>query len=401
MGFIDKQVRTGDGGATTVRWRARYRDPAGRERSKTFKRKLDAERHLVSVEARMLQGEWTDPERGRTTVAEWAPKWLDSKRALKPKTRYTYESLLRKVTAHLGGYPLAKLDRLAVETFVSQLEAEGLSASRVRQCHMMLGAMLDAAVASRILTHNVARGVELPRLRPARRRFLDQDQVRRLADAVGPDVRPLILTLAYGGLRWGEALAVRRRGCDLDRRRLHITESVVEIGSRQVWGPPKTHRVRSVQLPAFVCDELQAVLADLDDDAETLIFTTPYGATWSATDFRDRVWKPALAAAGLDDTLTVHELRHTAASLLIAAGAGPKSIQAQLGHSTITTTFDVYGHLFDGHLDTVMDDLDRAWRCTPETGRDDADAYRMRTAGALDPSPAPVSDRDGRTKSAR
>ena len=71
--------------------------------------------------------------------------------------------------------------------------------------------------------------------------------------------------------------------------------------------------------------------------------------------------------AGLPDGLTPHELRHTAASLLIAHGAGPKSVQAQLGHSTIVTTFDTYGHLFEGHLDEVMDRLDTRWRQVEDT----------------------------------
>lgn len=80
------------------------------------------------------------------------------------------------------------------------------------------------------------------------------------------------------------------------------------------------------------------------------------------SDFIRYRWRPAVHAAGLPAGLTPHELRHTAASLLIANGAGPKSVQVQLGHSTITTTFDVYGHLFEGHLDDVMDRLDAEWR---------------------------------------
>lgn len=374
MGFVEKRVR-GSSDGELVTWRARYRGPDGRERNRTFDRKIDAERFLTTVESDMLRGEWVDPDRGKVLLRDWAPRWLDTKRSLKPKTRAGYRSLLRsRILPVLGDFPIAKIERAHVERWISRMEDEGLSASRIRQAFNVTAAMLDAAIANGMITHNVARGVDLPRLQPAKRRFLSQRQVTALAGAIDPRYRVMILVLAYSGLRWGEAIALRRCSCELLRRRLHVTESIAEIGSDLIWGTPKTHRVRTVSLPPFVCEELAAHLAEVvDSDPDALVFATPTGRVWRKSDFRRRIWKPAVeAATGVPSDLTPHELRHTAASLLIASGADPKSVQAQLGHSSITVTFDVYGHLFEGHLDEVMDRLDRHWRHAGGEGADDA-----------------------------
>lgn len=260
-------------------------------------------------------------------------------------------------------FPLARLERRDVEVWVGEMEDECLSPSRIRQAFNVLAALLDAAIANGMLTRNVARGVELPRLQPARRRFLSTAEVARLADAIHPGYRMLVLILAYSGIRWGEAVALRRQACDLLRRQLRIEESAPEIGGHLSWGLPKTHRRRAVSVPRFVADDLAAHLAsDVPADPEALVFTAGGFGPVRHGDFLRYRWRPAVKAAELPAGLTPHELRHTAASLLIAGGAGPKSIQTQLGHSTITTTFDVYGHLFEGHLDEVMDRLDDDWR---------------------------------------
>ncbi|MBW3665818.1 MAG: tyrosine-type recombinase/integrase [Actinobacteria bacterium] len=111
-----------------------------------------------------------------------------------------------------------------------------------------------------------------------------------------------------------------------------------------------------------MCEDLAEHLVDHPDDQDALVFTAGGGGPLRHNDFMRYVWRRAVRAAGLPAGLTPHELRHTAAALLIAQGAGPKSIQAQLGHATIVTTFNTYGHLFEGHLDDVMERLDSRWR---------------------------------------
>lgn len=120
---------------------------------------------------------------------------------------------------------MARLERRDVEAWVAEMEDAGLSPSRTRQAFNVLAAMLDGAIANDMLTRNVARGVELPRVQSGARRFLTAAQVTRLADSIHPGYRLLVLVLAYSGIRWGEAVALRRQDCDLLRRQLRIVEA--------------------------------------------------------------------------------------------------------------------------------------------------------------------------------
>ena len=230
-------------------------------------------------------------------------------------------------------------------------------------CFNVLAAILDHAVRHGVIIRSVARGVELPRTAPATRRFLTAPELARLAGTIDPVYRTLVLILGYSGIRFGEAVALRRRACDLLRRQLRIVESATEVGGELSWGLPKTHRQRAVSLPRFVTEALAEHLDQrVPASTDALVFTSDLDGPLRHGRFLRTFWQPAVAAANMPEGLTPHELRHTAASLLIASGAGPKSVQGQLGHSTITTTFDTYGHLFEGHLDDVMDRLDADWR---------------------------------------
>ena len=352
------------GGRSRKRWRARMVGADGRERSKSFDRRIDAERWLVSAESSKQRGDWVDPSLGRTTFGEWAERWLESKRSLKPKTRYGYRGLLdSRILPTFGRIALSRLERLDVERWVSAMVAEGLSASRIRQAFNVLAAALDAAVVNGYLARNVARGVELPRMHTPERRFLTPVQVAALADAVSQRYRALILTLTYGGLRWGEAVALRRRRVDLLRGRLEVAEAATEVGGGLEWGSPKTHQVGSVTVPRCVAEALAEHLETyVAENPEALVFTEPEGEPLRHGRFLRGPWRQALRAARLPGALTPHERRHSCAALLIAQGADPKAIQAQLRHSSIQVTFDVYGHLFPGHLDEVMGRLDAAFR---------------------------------------
>ncbi|MDP9394864.1 MAG: tyrosine-type recombinase/integrase [Actinomycetota bacterium] len=159
------------------------------------------------------------------------------------------------------------------------------------------------------------------------------------------------------GLRWGEAAGLRTRRVDLLRGRLEVVEAVTEVGSRHVFGPPKTHQSRSVPVPRFLRDSLAEQLAGKAPD--DLVFTAPRGAVLRLPNFRRRVFDPAARRAGLGG-LVPHELRHTAASLAIAAGASVKGVQSMLGHASATVTWDRYGHLYGDELDAVAERLDAA-----------------------------------------
>jgi integrase len=144
---------------------------------------------------------------------------------------------------------------------------------------------------------------------------------------------------------------------DLLRRRLTIAESVTEVNGKTVFGTPKTHQVRSVPVPASLIDALAQQCAGKGADA--LVFTSPRGEVLRLMNFRRRVFDPAIAAVGLAG-VTPHELRHTAASLAVSAGANVKAVQRLLGHASAAMTLDVYAGLFDDDLDAVAARLDDA-----------------------------------------
>jgi len=359
------------------RWRARYRDAAGHERSRHFDRKIDAQHWLDSIAASVQTGTYVDPERAKLTVGELAPVWLAGKINLKPTTRARYEDVLRThVLPRWSGVPLVRVEHAEIRAWLAELGAGGLAGASVRKAHGVLSGILGLAVRDRRLPSNPALGVELPPLREAPRRYLTAAQVEALADAAAPG-RVAVLVLAYCGLRWSELAGLRVRHIDLMRRRLNIEEAATEInGGRVAWGTPKSHERRSVPIPRLLVDELAVHLAGKARD--DLAFTSPTGTVLRNRNAR-ALWFDKAAAAGGLAGLTPHELRHTAASLAVSAGANVKAVQRMLGHASAAMTLDRYADLFDDDLDAVAERLDAARGVARESSRGlSADFLRTR-----------------------
>ena len=336
---------------------AGYRGPDGVERNKVFDRKIDAQRWLASVEVAKNRGEWLDPSLSRVQVEPWAWKWLDAQTQLKPTTRERYKGLLvRYVLPAWGRVALADVTPADVAAWLSRLSESGLGPASVRYAHRVLSLLLGWAVLDGRLTRNPAEGVPLPRVRSRAKRYLDHDQVERLARECGKHA-PLIYVLAYTGLRWGEAVAMRVRDVDLPRRRIYVRQAMAEVRGRVTVGTPKDHEQREVSLPGF----LVGILAEhvSGKAADELVFPAGGGAYLRNGNFRHRLFDAAAERAGLAG-LTPHGLRHTAASLAVQAGANVRVVQQMLGHSSPSVTLNVYSHLYDDALDTVADRLDTA-----------------------------------------
>lgn len=336
------------------RWRARYRDPAGRERARHFGRRLDAERWLASVETAKHRGEWIDPALSRITVGEWATKWLAAQVQLKPLTRERYRNIVRvNVLPVWGKVRLATVTHADVVAWIADLQAQGYAAATIRQTHRVFSLMLALAVRDRRLSYNPAEGVRLPRVHRKEPVFLSHEQVDRLARAC-PGYELFIRLLAYTGLRWGEATALQVKRIDLLRRRLEVVRTAIDMGE-VTYGTPKTHQHRSVPIPRSLVEELADHVAGRDPD--DLVFTSPHGAPLRNHNFRARVFTPAAVAIDVPH-LTPHDLRHTAASLAVQAGANVKVVQLMLGHASAAMTLDVYAGLFGDDLDALADRLD-------------------------------------------
>jgi integrase len=356
-------------------WRARWIDPAGKERAKTFRRKVDAEQHLVSVEDAKLRGAYVDPQAGKVLLGEWAERWYQTTAALKPSTQHDYRALLdHQVLPAFRDVPLSGLDTLAVREWLADLIAGGLSAKRARKAHQILSQLLDRAVEGRRISRNVAAGIKLPKVQKREMPFLDADQAEALAEAIDPRFRTLIRFAAYTGLRPCELVALRVRRLDLLRGTVRVAEAAPEVAGRLEWGSVKTHEARTVHLPRSIVTEVGAHLARRPHGPDDLVFTAPLGGPLRESKFVPVYFKPAIVAAnqaitrlpatsGRPDPIPGHlrfyDLRHTCASLLIREGASIKAVQAQLGHATAAITLDVYGHLFPSELETLGERLDR------------------------------------------
>ena len=343
------------GDRTGRRWRARYRGLDGRVRSRSFNRKLDAQRWLDDQVQAVSRGTWIDPARSQITLAVWAPRWLGTKRNVRPKTLEGYRSLLRsRVLPAFGSTPLAGIDRPAILQWVATMDDEGLSPDRIRQARQVLSAMLREAVHSRYLASNPAERIPVPTSRLVEPRFLTAIEVEQLATAIADPFGVWVHLMAYGGLRFSESVALRRSRCELLRNRIIVDQAATEVSGRLVFGPTKNRRTRIVVLPRFLTEDLAAHLASdaAEPGPDGLVFQSPRGGPLRYRSFHRHIWPAALNAAGLE-SLRIHDLRHTAASLLIAEGAGPKQVQEHLGHSTIAITLDRYTHLFPSDTEAL------------------------------------------------
>ena len=301
----------------------------------------------------------------RATFGEWTDRWRGTIGHLKPYTRDGYESLLRvHVLPRFAQAPLVNTQFVDIQEWLSDLGRCGLSVSRIRQAYFLVGRILSSAVASGYLAKSPCVGVKLPRMQVREMRFLAPEEVEALAAAIREPYGVLVYTLAYGGVRWGEAVALRRGRCELLRSRLHVVAALSETLEGLVFGPTKTYERRTVVVPGFLRDLLAEHLAGHGGvDPDALVFPSPAGTPMRRGNFHRRLWRPAIEAVGLDG-LRVHDLRHTCAALLIAENARPKAVQAHLGHSSIQVTMDRYGHLFPSDAGDLADRLDATLRRT-------------------------------------
>lgn len=346
------------------RYRVRYRDPERKQREKNgFSRKKDAEDYLATVAVSAMRGEYVDPKTAKTTIQELGAEWIVNQRHLKPSSFIVVECAWRlHVEPFWGSRRLGEIRYSEVQAWVTKFgsgsSGKPRSATVVIRAFGVLAAILDVAVRDRRMLTNPARGVNLPRKGRKKRAYLSVRQVELLAALAG-DNSTLVYTLAYTGIRWGEALGLRVSSLDMLRRRLLVQENAVFVRSGYVIGTPKTHEQRSVPFPKFLAEPL-ARECEVKSRSQ-LVFgngnshpTRPSSSTgWFAR---------AVRAAQLRDEsfpeITPHDLRHTAASLAISAGANPKAVQRMLGHASAAMTLDTYADLFEDDLDAVSNRLD-------------------------------------------
>jgi integrase len=343
------------------RYRVRYRKPDHSSTDKRgFRTQREARAFLATVEVSMHRGEYVDPTASRVTIGTLGAEWLTNQTHLKPSSLDPVQRAWRlHVEPVWGRRALGQVRHSEVQAWVTELSSRK-SATVVLRAHGVLASILETAVRDRRVMANVARGVNLPRKVPKARVYLGHDQVERLALQSGQHAT-LVRTLAYTGLRWGEAIGLQVKSLDFLRRRALVEENAVRVGGGISVGTPKGHAIRSVPVPAFLLDELAHLCKGkrpndlLFGDGQRHLQTPSSRDGWF-----DRA---VVAAMGEDATMprvTPHDLRHTAASLAISAGANVKAVQRMLGHKSAAMTLDTYSDLFDDDLDAVGAALDQA-----------------------------------------
>jgi integrase len=348
-------------------WEARDRSPDGRERSKVFRTRREAERFLARVDTSIQRGDWRDPQLAKIPFEEYASAWLDSTKHLRPGTRANVESRLRRhILPAFCEYPIGAIQPAAVRSWVAELVDSGLSSSSVNATYRTFARIMALAEVDGLIARSPCIGVALAKETSHQEvHFLDAAEVARLAGATDERYRALIFAAAYTGLRWGELAAVRVERVNFLRGTVSVVEALTEVNGHIRIGPTKTGAHRTVSLPRFLVEMLSEQVR-LYPSPTGLLFTSAEGTPLRRNFYR-RHFKPAVVAAGLPDGLRFHDLRHTCAAMLIAQGAHPKEIQERLGHSTIRLTFDRYGHLFPSLDDRLRDGLEAAYRVTEQT----------------------------------
>ncbi|MGA5467138.1 tyrosine-type recombinase/integrase [Mycobacterium sp. NPDC050041] len=275
----------------------------------------------------------------RLTVEDWLTHHIDHLTGVDPNTLAKYRAYVRNDIAPLfGAMPLAALDRDDIAKWVNTLADAGAAGKTVANKHGFLSGALNAAVAAGHIPANPCDGRRLPRTEQQEMVFLTREQFGALHDATTAHWQPLVEFLVASGCRWGEAAALQPGDVDRAQSTVRITKAWKYGSGGYRLGPPKTRKSkRTINVPATVLDKL--------DYTGEWLFTNRAGGPVRAHGFTRRVWAPAVKRAALDPTPRIHDLRHTCASWMIAAGVPLPVIQQHLGHESIQTTIGVYGHL--------------------------------------------------------
>ncbi len=376
MGWITVYGRGADGRLSALkqgekpspggerRYRAQWREPSGKVRTKVFRAKHEAERHIRAMESAKDQGVYRDPSRGKQTFGEFFAWSLEVSTHLRPRTRAMYEDLGRLwLLPAFADRSLGSIDREQVTTFIASLSGR-LGEASIGMVYRLLRRTLQMAADNGRIPANPATRIRVASPKSRQTRFLSAEEVAGLAQAVPSRYRALILTLSYAGLRFGEAAALRMREVDLMRGAIRVERTAGEVRGRLLEGPTKSGQVRTIRIPSALRDELASHVAAFGNprDPGALVFTASGGGQLHNPNFRSHVWLAACRQAGIAPTPRIHDLRHTAVALAIEAGYHAKEIQQMLGHSSIAVTYDIYGHLLESTQDASVERLDALMR---------------------------------------
>ncbi len=418
------------------RYQASYRGPDGQRRyaAETFERKGDADKALSIIEAEITKGTWTDPERGKIPLAEYAAAWISQRPKLRPRTVDQYRWLLRKhITPHLGAVPVGRLSTPMIRQWRATLLGNGVSVSVAAKAYRLLRAVLMTVTEDdKILARNPCRirgagdeeTVERPVLtvaqvfelaervgrRPVgnvrklpaggyRLRFRRHGEMRTAPEVFGARAeadqalwkmaddgradcnhdqrfRALVLLATFASLRWGEVTALRRCDLDLDTGSVRVRVAFVERSTGEILlGPPKSKAGRRVVgIPQAIIPVLREHLSVfVKPEPGALVFPGAMGGPLRRSNFNKMsAWPYAVQAVGTPG-LHVHDLRHTGNTFAASGGAGIKDLMARMGHDSERAAM-IYQHHARGADQTITSAIDKYVQAEQRGDDDDGPA---------------------------
>jgi integrase len=329
-------------------WRARYRDEGGKEHSRHFARKVDAQDWLDRVVTSVVTGAYVDPKAGRITFGTFYAQWAE-RQVWVTSTRRAMDMTFGSVT--FGNVPLRSIRPSHVEKWVKVMIGKGLAARTIHTRMKYVRAVFRGAVMDRVIPTDPSVGVSLPRLRRSEAAMTvpTPAQIGKILSATDGPFRAYVGLCAFAGLRLGEASGIQVGDIDFLRRTLKVTRQIQAVlrkeGGFEVRAP-KYASEGSIYLAPALASMLSDHIAKYrpGDDSERWLFTGDGGDPPSPS-MIDHRWRRARTAAGLE-SMRLHDCRHFYASGLIAAGCDVVTVQRALRHANATTTLNTYSHLW-------------------------------------------------------
>lgn len=357
-------------------WYIRYegpRHPDGRRNSRKEccrgMTREQAEQRLREIKSELHNGVFVGPS--VKTVAQHLEEWLERRRPdLSPTTAQGYQAYIKnRISPALGGIRLDKLSPLAIQQFLDGLLKEGLKAKTVRSVHGVLHAALAQAVRLQMLARNPADQVQVPRLVRPEIKTVPPESMPALLAAIDQSChRVPLLTILATGLRRGEVLGLKWQDLDANARTLAVRRSICRVGGRNIVKSTKTGKSRVIKIPAVLVEELQRHRKAQESLSALKPSFKPEGWMFPDTRTGETLNPQALGSAfdriagELGIGVTLHGLRHTQATTLMAAGVPVKVVSERLGHSTTAITLDTYSHVLPHLQDSAADVMEDVLR---------------------------------------
>jgi site-specific recombinase XerD len=331
-----------------TKYDVKLRRPDGTQYQKTFATKKEAEAYESTQKYEQNNGIWLDDRLSNITFEQMSQRWLESNNAKRETSRNRDIGILNKhLLPTLGNRSLKTIKHSDITSLVNTWTSSDIAPRTIRRHMAVLSAIFNMAIAEDILHKSPTKKVSTPRINPSGGRALSQQESERLLSQMPRAYYALVFTMLTTGIRWSEAagLQIKHFSPMSVPPTLTIEQGLHETGKGYVTERPKSAAShRTIVLSANHVQVIAQYLGETNRtgaDSEAPLFVGQMGGRLVSSNFRNRIWQPAVKAAGLEG-LTIKDMRKTAATNLLQSGADSKTVTTILGHEDIRTTLNHY-----------------------------------------------------------